>query len=50
MGKWEMVLLTTAVYTLLTFHSRKVRTRDMGGNNTTHEFVRTILDKMEAGL
>jgi hypothetical protein len=26
----------------------KVRTRDMGGNSTTHEFVRTILDKLEA--
>ncbi|KAM4054381.1 isocitrate/isopropylmalate dehydrogenase [Hirsutella rhossiliensis] len=26
----------------------KVRTRDMGGNSTTHEFTRAILDKMEA--
>lgn len=26
----------------------KVRTRDMGGQNTTHEFTRAVLDKMEA--
>lgn len=25
----------------------KVRTRDMGGVSTTHEFTRAILDKME---
>ena len=25
----------------------KVRTRDMGGESTTHEFTRAILDKME---
>lgn len=27
--------------------SSKVRTRDMGGQSTTHEFTRAILDKME---
>ena len=26
---------------------RKSRTRDMGGNATTHEFTRAILDHME---
>jgi isocitrate/isopropylmalate dehydrogenase len=25
----------------------KVRTRDMGGESTTHEFTKAILDKME---
>jgi isocitrate dehydrogenase (NAD+) len=25
----------------------KVRTRDMGGVSTTHEFTKAILDKME---
>lgn len=29
---------------------RKVRTRDMGGQATTHEFTRAVLDKMEAAL
>lgn len=26
--------------------NRAVRTRDMGGNSTTHEFTRAVLDKM----
>jgi isocitrate/isopropylmalate dehydrogenase len=26
----------------------KVRTRDMGGESTTHDFTRAILDKMDA--
>lgn len=25
----------------------KVRTRDMGGESTTHEFTKAILDRME---
>lgn len=29
-------------------HNRKVRTPDMGGNNTTHQFTRSVLDHMEA--
>ena len=28
----------------------KTRTRDMGGNATTHDFTRAVLDKMEAAL
>jgi len=28
----------------------KVRTPDMGGNSTTHEFTKAILDKMENSL
>lgn len=28
----------------------KTRTRDMGGQATTHEFTRAVLDKMEAAL
>jgi Isocitrate/isopropylmalate dehydrogenase len=28
----------------------KVRTRDMGGNASTHEFTRAILDSMEKAL
>ena len=31
------------------FHSQ-TRTRDMGGQATTHEFTRAVLDKMEASL
>jgi isocitrate/isopropylmalate dehydrogenase len=30
--------------------NRKTRTRDMGGQATTHEFTRAVLDKMEAAL
>lgn len=26
----------------------KTRTRDMGGNSTTHDFTRSVLDHMEA--
>jgi len=33
--------------TLLTTTPRKVRTRDMGGVSTTHEFTKAILDRME---
>lgn len=29
---------------------RQTRTRDMGGQATTHEFTRAVLDKMEASL
>lgn len=29
---------------------RQTRTRDMGGQATTHEFTRAVLDKMEAAL
>ncbi|KAK5064536.1 isocitrate dehydrogenase (NAD(+)) idh1 [Exophiala bonariae] len=38
--------ISKAVYDVIA--DGKVRTRDMGGNSTTHEFVRTILDKLEA--
>jgi hypothetical protein len=31
----------------LTVSNSKVRTRDMGGESTTHEFTRAILDKMD---
>jgi isocitrate/isopropylmalate dehydrogenase len=27
---------------------RQVRTRDMGGQSSTHQFTRAVLDKMEA--
>ena len=27
---------------------RKIRTPDMRGNNTTHEFTKAVLEKMEA--
>ena len=30
------------------FGHSKTRTRDMGGNATTHQFTRAVLDKMEA--
>jgi isocitrate dehydrogenase (NAD+) len=30
--------------------NRKIRTRDMGGVATTHEFTRAVLDKMEASF
>jgi isocitrate dehydrogenase (NAD+) len=30
--------------------SSKVRTPDMGGNSTTHEFTKAILNKMENSL
>ncbi|KAL2421201.1 Isocitrate dehydrogenase [NAD] subunit 1, mitochondrial [Exophiala dermatitidis] len=39
--------ISKAVYDVIA--DGKVRTRDMGGNNTTHEYTRTILDKMEQG-
>lgn len=29
------------------FFYSKVRTRDMGGESTTHEFTKAILDRME---
>jgi len=38
--------ISKAVYDVIAEGS--VRTRDMGGNSTTHEFTRAILDKMEA--
>lgn len=34
---------------LITFDSQ-TRTRDMGGQASTHEFTRAVLDKMEASL
>lgn len=30
--------------------SSRTMTRDMGGQATTHEFTRAVLDKMEASL
>lgn len=30
--------------------NRVTRTRDMGGQASTHEFTRAVLDKMEASL
>lgn len=35
---------------MLTFPRSTVRTRDMGGQSTTQEFTRAILDKMETAL
>ncbi|KKY17404.1 putative isocitrate dehydrogenase subunit 1 [Phaeomoniella chlamydospora] len=40
--------ISKAVYDVI--GDGKVRTRDMGGNATTHEFTRAVLDKMEAAL
>ncbi|CAN8099750.1 unnamed protein product [Discula destructiva] len=37
--------ISKAIYAVIA--DGKVRTRDMGGNNTTHEFTRAILDHME---
>ncbi|CRK30683.1 hypothetical protein BN1708_015830 [Verticillium longisporum] len=37
--------ISQAVYAVIA--DGKVRTRDMGGESTTHEFTRAILDKME---
>ncbi|PFH62237.1 hypothetical protein XA68_14516 [Ophiocordyceps unilateralis] len=38
--------ISRAIYAVIA--EGKVRTRDMGGNSTTHEFTKAILDKMEA--
>ncbi|KAJ6783108.1 hypothetical protein PWT90_09269 [Aphanocladium album] len=38
--------ISKAIYAVIA--EGKVRTRDMGGVSTTHEFTRAILDKMEA--
>lgn len=40
--------IARAVYEVI--GSGKAMTRDMGGNATTHEFTRAVLDKMEADL
>ena len=40
--------ISRAVYDVI--GGAKIRTRDMGGQATTHEFTRAILDKMEAAL
>jgi len=40
--------ISKAVYDVIA--DGKVRTRDMGGNASTHDFTRALLDKMEAGL
>lgn len=40
--------ISKAVYAVIA--DGKVRTRDMGGQATTHEFTRALLDKMEADL
>ncbi|KAL2215674.1 NAD(+)-isocitrate dehydrogenase subunit I [Thermoascus aurantiacus ATCC 26904] len=40
--------ISKAVYDVIS--EGKTRTRDMGGQATTHEFTRAILDKMEAAL
>ncbi|KAJ5818292.1 hypothetical protein N7474_003883 [Penicillium riverlandense] len=40
--------ISKAVYEVI--GEGKSRTRDMGGNATTHEFTRAVLDKMEAAL
>ncbi|KKA30005.1 hypothetical protein TD95_004397 [Thielaviopsis punctulata] len=40
--------ISNAIYAVIS--DGKVRTRDMGGENTTHEFTRAILDKMETSL
>merc|ERR1711939_725716 len=40
--------ISRAVYEVI--GSGKSLTRDMGGNATTHEFTRSVLDKMEADL
>jgi isocitrate/isopropylmalate dehydrogenase len=36
-----------AWFKILTCIRSKFRTRDMGGQSTTHEFTKAILDKME---
>lgn len=36
-----------AIHDSLTLLCSKCRTRDMGGNATTHQFTRSILDKLE---
>lgn len=33
-------------HTIANYLRRQVRTRDMGGNSTTNEFTRAVLDKM----
>ncbi|KAF5138074.1 Isocitrate dehydrogenase [NAD] subunit 1, mitochondrial [Metarhizium anisopliae] len=38
--------ISKAIYAVIA--EGKVRTRDMGGESTTHEFTKAILDKMEA--
>ncbi|KAI4125176.1 MAG: hypothetical protein LQ347_005459 [Umbilicaria vellea] len=38
--------ISKAVYDVIS--EGQARTRDMGGNSTTHEFTRAVLDKMEA--
>lgn len=38
--------ISRAIYAVIA--QGKVRTRDMGGQSTTHEFTKAILDKMEA--
>ncbi|KAG9250331.1 uncharacterized protein F5Z01DRAFT_376270 [Emericellopsis atlantica] len=40
--------ISKAVYAVIA--EGKYRTRDMGGESTTHEFTRAILDKMETSL
>jgi len=40
--------ISKAVYAVIA--EGKYRTRDMGGDSTTHEFTRAILDKMETSL
>lgn len=40
--------ISRAVYEVI--GSGKAMTRDMGGNATTHEFTRSVLDRMEADL
>jgi len=38
--------ISQAVYDVI--GDGKIRTKDMGGNNTLHEFTREVLRKMEA--
>jgi isocitrate dehydrogenase (NAD+) len=40
--------ISRAVYEVIGEH--KALTRDMGGNASTHEFTRAVLDRMEADL
>jgi isocitrate dehydrogenase (NAD+) len=40
--------ISRAVYEVIGQH--KALTRDMGGNASTHEFTRAVLDRMEADL
>jgi len=40
--------ISKAVYGVIA--DKKVRTRDMGGDATTHDFTRALLNKMESDL